>query len=217
LGWSFLYTPKESFRPNQQLLFVGLNPAGNAYSEDYECEEGNAYLCDDWGSGAGKAPLQQQIQMLYRAIADESDGHVAFEVLMERTLAANYVPFRSRNWPSLRDPEGSLSFSRSLWSRISDVVQARVVIAMGTVPYRELLSLLKSKAWALASGDEGNARLEWGRQTYSLAKLQNGGKAMLLVRLPHLSRYRLFSRPQCRPALTLIAREVAVALNACSL
>jgi len=59
LGWSFLYTPKESFRPNQQLLFVGLNPAGNAYSEDYECEEGNAYLCDDWGSGAGKASQSQ--------------------------------------------------------------------------------------------------------------------------------------------------------------
>ncbi|PZN30409.1 MAG: hypothetical protein DIU71_12255 [Proteobacteria bacterium] len=52
----------------------------------------------------------------------------------------------------------------------------------------------------------------WGRVTASIDKFRIEGQVVTLLRLPHLSKHKLFSRAACAPHLDAILEEVCAHL-----
>lgn len=150
-------------------MFVGLNPGGEESGEyppeEPSCEDGNDDLLGDWDPEKwekGKAPLQMQVQELFKKIANSMCDNIDYQVMMNASLAANYVPFRSSKWASLDNKQHTLGFARELWSDILGFVQPRVIICIAWDAYQELKGILKEMVLSVtknknrsASGGQG--------------------------------------------------------------
>lgn len=219
MGWSFLYTSQSTLHASQQLLFVGLNPGrgeDDNYQEAKSCEDGNEYLHGDWDRNKykkGEAALQVQVQKLFMKIANsiDSTNHTCCDefvkTLMDKSLAANYVPFRSSNWNSLQNKKNALEFSKKLWSDIFAFVQPRVIICMSLVAYDGIKAILKDKGFNV--GSENPKKIGWGKATYRVIELSKEEKTIILVQLPHLSRYKVFSSTKCEIEVNDLIKKIA--------
>jgi hypothetical protein len=179
-GWRLLYSPWANTE-SAKLAFVGLNPGGTQDQPDHSqlsFENGSAYVCESWaGSLAGRSPLQKQVCSLFEILgSDPAD-----------VLAGNLIPFRSKNWEGLTDKIGAIEFGINLWKRILENASPAIIVTMGTLPRSSVFRVL---------GVE-NARWEsakYGKQKLWLGDGLLNGKAVKTIGLPHLSRFKLFSR-----------------------
>lgn len=215
LGWRFLYSPARTLAPGTQLAFVGANPGGSTWeAPSPSVEEGNAYRwpVETWPGGGpgGPNPLQRQVGLLYDELARALPGSSPAG-LMDDTLAANFCPFRSPSLTSLPNREQSLAFSRELWQRIIARVTPSAVICLGDLPARELATALRSAGYRAHGGPERGG-VGWGSATYELASYESPETRTVLARLPHLSRYAIFGRPESRPAIERVSSVVAAAI-----
>jgi hypothetical protein len=212
--WTFLYTPQSTLRCSQQLFFLGLNPGGKEgeYKEISSCEKGNAYLVGNWDQKKGEAPLQCQVQKLFKRIEGSMSTRIDYRDMMNSSLAANYVPFRSSTWNKLGNRKDTLEFAEKLWSEILDCVCPRAIVCMSKVVYEPLKGILKRKGFDFIS--EQKNCVGWGKETYNLTELRGGEKTVVLVRLPHLSRYKIFSRQKCDSEIKKVTDKIASVLDA---
>lgn len=213
LGWRFMYSPARTLCRESRLAFVGTNPGGSSYAPPSpSVEAGNAYRLESWpGAGAsGLNPLQEQIVLLYEALASAL-RHSSRARLMDDTLAANFCPFRSPSWERLVNREGSMRFSRELWKTILDFVSPSAVICLGDLSARQLGATLANMGWSLRDRETG--LVGWGSVSYELAVYESSGHKMLLARLPHLSRFRILGRAQSQPAIKRVVSTIAAAMS----
>jgi hypothetical protein len=218
MSWTFLYTPQSTLHSSQKLFFIALNPAGDKYGypEEPSCEEGNDYLHGDWDQikwKRGNAPLQLQVQALFKKIAASMNGNISPETFMDTSLAANYIPFRSKMEKTLVNKERTLVFARALWSCIFSFVQPAVIICIAVDAYNGLKSILQDKGFQLVHPEKGK-HIGWGNVTYHLTELSDGNRTVILVRLPHLSRYKVCSNKKCETEIEEITTRIANELNA---
>jgi hypothetical protein len=214
LGWRFLYSPARTLAPETRLATVGANPGGRIYERPSpSVEEGNAYRVETWpGAGQGGLnPLQTQIGLFYKALArklpDSSPAR-----LMDDTLATNFCPFRSPSWDSLANRTESIAFSRELWRTILGFVSPSVLVCLGELPARELRATLVSTGSRLLGAPEVRL-VGWGRMTYELAHYQSSSARILLVRLPHPSRFGIFGRAPSQAAVERLTSVIAAAMT----
>ncbi|HVC37837.1 MAG TPA: hypothetical protein VNF46_05490 [Gammaproteobacteria bacterium] len=215
MGWSLLYTPKSTLHASQQLLFLGLNPGGKEdqrYDAVPSCESGNEYLHGKWVAEVGKAALQFQVQQLFKRIALSTGGNINHEYMMDATLAANFVPFRSPNWTKLVNKQKTMEFSRSLWSEILDQLHPRVIICIAYLVYDSIKTILVSKGFTPIDTDKAQP-IGWGKVTYNMTELRNDDRDILLVRLPHLSTYKVFSSAKCEMEIKKLTDRIASVLD----
>jgi hypothetical protein len=177
LGWRFLYSPVSAIA-DAKIAFIGLNPGGSERSAahaDFAMTTGSAYCDETWaGHSPGESPLQLQVQALFSLIG----------VPPAEVLAGNLVPFRSATWNSLIGRQEALSFGGKLWSDVLAFSQPQLVVAMGVQVRNEMAAILGiSELTALPTG--------WG--SVRAARGENG--RMTLIGIPHLSRFRIFGRP----------------------
>lgn len=216
MSWSFPYTPQSTLHSSQKLFFIGLNPAGKEgehYLEERSCEEGNDYLLGDWDRKKwerGNSPLQLQVQELFKRIAASMGESVNYRAIMNESLAANYVPFRSSKWDSLGNKESTLVFVRELWSDILSFVQPSVIVCIASVAYQDLRSILEKEGFI---GSEEREDIGWGKATYCLTELHKRKRTIILIRLPHLSKYKVFSRANCAVKIKAITSRIACVLK----
>lgn len=213
MSWSFLYTPQSTLHSSQKLLFVGLNPAGNdreIYTEAPSCEDGNDYLHGKWAEtwGRGEAHLQIQVQQLFKRIALAKSATISYQDLMDNSLAANYVPFRSKDWDTLSNKKETLNFAKELWSEIFNFVKPRAVVCISIVAYEGIKKILLTQGFKYMNLEEREA-VGWGNVTYQLTELSNGEQTALLIRLPHLSRYSIFNNSNCDIKVNYLAKRIA--------
>lgn len=212
LGWSFLYSPATTLSPDTRLMLVALNPAGwSPRPPHVSCEEGNAYRIQFWGPGNSHNGLQSQVQQLYASTLGELGDGFTLEHIMDRTLVANLVPFRSRSWKALAtDRHALLTFARRLWAPILRVLRPRVVVTLGHLPASHLIDIFVSQGYDIDRTE--TRQVGWGSTTYAKTQLSRADWDLTLLRLPHLSRYRFFGRPESRLAVRDIASTIATAL-----
>lgn len=211
LGWRFLYSPESTLASDARLAFVGLNPGGSMYEEpSASVEAGNAYRVEPWGPNGRLTKLQSQIGLLYEAIAasPESRGVAA---LMDTTLAANFCPFRSPSWASLKAPRESVEFSQRLWLGILKETDLHVVICLGDVANKQLRDVL-SRSGARV-GTEAKTGVGWGNKTYGVTHVDRGQSRLALIRLPHLSRFGFLGREPAREATEALADTIREGLE----
>jgi hypothetical protein len=176
LGWRFLMCP-EARLDDADVAIITLNPAGKYRGgAEWSQELGNAYAIESWGKAAsGASPLQQQIQRLCILLGRQADT----------VLAATFVPFRSPRWSSLPNQNEARAFSKELWKWALTRSPAKLFLCVGkNVVGPDLAILLNaSKLPSIPTG--------WGQVTIDRYQATDG---RLIVSLPHLSTFKLFSR-----------------------
>jgi hypothetical protein len=204
LGWRFLYSPAKTFSSKTRIWLIGTNPGGCHFERSKpSVEKGNAYRVEPWDGGRLN-PLQKQVCAFYSIVSKAIPGS-DFATLMDETLSANFVPFRSASWAKLRQKRTSIQFARSIWAEILAFIRPDVIVTMGSEIMRQIDSLLE------ASGSSVRARsisCDWGAVKYRLGSTTIFGKKVLLIGLPHLSRFRIFNRSKGNSCFTLLVKAV---------
>ncbi len=191
LGWRFLYSSRDTLKPATRIVFIGLNPGGNKLEKTRaSCEKGNAYHFETW-KPPGHNSLQEQVCLLYEGIAKAIRSKSPIN-LMDESLAANFIPFRSGSFSKLESKRRCGELSREIWTSILEHVQPKLVITMGREVTHEIAALIGKDATVTApiKGKTG-----WGEITYDLRWATCGKRRTLIIGLPHLSRFRIFGRP----------------------
>jgi hypothetical protein len=193
LSWRFLTTPAKTLSPDTKIAFVALNPGGNRIPADHgreSCERGSAYLHENWRSVA----LQHQVQALFREIA-VATSHPDYRSLMDTSLMAYYIPFRSPSQRELRSPKESLSFAFRLWSCLMEHISPRLIVTMDRDTFTDFARILPGKP-GTALAETREFPTGWGNYGADAARYRSlGNRNVTLARFPHLSRFKIFDRP----------------------
>ena len=208
LGWSFLYTPAKTLSPTARFLFMGMNPGGGEKSFSMSTEEGNAYdpKVEEWVKGG--SPLQHQVVALYELLAARLN--VAPKILMNATLAANFCPFRSTTWGELKKQNDAIAFSRALWAELLEKTDVTTIVCMSSVTFQQITAILAAKAIAKACEQHAAG---WGNIKYHVKEYDMKGRRILVIGLPHLSRYQIFKRDASSSNAAQVANRIAESLK----
>ena len=192
LGWRFLTCPSRNLSAQTRVAMITLNPGGTEDPPDHpreSSEVGSAYLHERWpGHEPGAAPLQRQVQALFEQLNEKLGAYPDGRQLLEATLTAQFVPFRSRSWKTLENKRECLTFVRDLWTRIFEHIEPELVICIDQRTTRELVKILEAKTQT--SAEIHSLPTGWGRIKANVIHIG----PTTLIRFPHLSRFRLFGR-----------------------
>ena len=191
LGWTFMMTPAARLH-DAKVCLVGLNPGGGDPGDHlWSVEEGNAYFRQRWGKDKSSySSLQLQIHELARLCGVGED----------EMLAAQFIPFRSRSLRSLAQQQSAFEFGRKLWAWVMASTPATVFLCLGNDAAAHLRQVAEAKPCA----DASSLPTGWGRTTIDSWKTAGSGlERRVIVRLPHLSSYRIFGRPKGKSDLAV--------------
>ncbi len=176
-GWRFLTCPERHLQ-TARVALVTINPGGDQYLDpQYSFEEGNAYAVEAWpGHRAGNHPLQIQVQRMFSVVGIDIDD----------VLSGYLVPFRSRRWVDLPRQHEAIRVGAALWSRVFQISPVNLIIAFGATTGNELAKILNADLHSRHAAGWGNIHIE----SHSF------GVGGVMIVLPHLSRFKLFSRDQ---------------------
>jgi hypothetical protein len=212
IGWRFVTGPKSGFRDGVDVALVTLNPGGDFDPPEHphgSSEMGSAYIVESWdGLPPGRAPLQLQVRQLFAALArvlDESSG----DALLGRALTAHFIPFRSPSFDRLGSRPESVEFARQLWARLLPALKPRIIVTMDTTTAAALIVILGSTLCPPASK---SLPVGWGTYEADLHRFASTPSPRVLLRLPHLSRFKVFTRSQSAPYLREIFAQVREAI-----
>lgn len=216
LGWSLIYGPYETmWHPRYPVAFFGLNPGGAQFEKpQLSNEEGSSYICEEWGMDKGRAPLQIQVQNLFESLAKALGKGITGNELLHGSMSANLVPFRSATWRALPRHAEALDFSKSLWRDRIASVPCNLYITMSKVSFNSILQLLKKEVGFEPMGVGVTEPVGWGKAHYEIQDFTSKFGPIAVIRLPHLSRYKIFSSGNCESAIEKIASKASEALAA---
>ncbi|WP_242396378.1 hypothetical protein [Anaeromyxobacter oryzisoli] len=116
----------------------------------------------------------------------------------DETLSAYFVPFRAPIWQEMQAPADTLAFARELWRILLAELEPEVLVVNGADAFDQLATVLPRPAHVF------ERPAGWGNQRVAFAEC--GGT--LAIRIPTLSRFKLFSRAEGRVAMEDVARRV---------
>lgn len=199
-GLRWLTGPRASLSSACELAFITLNPGGgqeSAHQSGASYEGGSSYVTESWlGQPAGKAPLQRQVQALFRELMPHlGESGSVDDYLNRRVLSGHFIPFRSPSLAALGNRSASIDFGRQLWGRVLAEWRPRLILTIDREAFSNLGDIV---------GTVGGRRVEqrsfptgWGQYSCEAVRYSGFGERGLttLARLPHLSRFTLFSEP----------------------
>ena len=183
-GYKLLYCPWKTI-DNSTVAFISLNPGSmpddkerNVVSE----ERGNSYLIEQ---KCTKSPITSQFLKMAEFLA----------VKPESILTGVIHPFRSRKWKDFSKEQQEIGLRIGaefcLTAFSSDI---KTIVVVGNATFNQVSTLTNSKIIdSIFSG--------WGKCQLQRHKTETGSN---LIKLPHLSSYKLFSRSECREPLSKI-------------
>ena len=182
LGWRFLTCPEGNIG-TASVALVTTNPGGASFEAPrWSVEEGSAYEIERWkGCAPGQESLQRQVTPMFQVIG----------VKPAEVLSGYLVPFRSQDWNKLPQKSDSIRFGVGLWRKIFEQISVQTVIAFGKNHCGiHVIDILGAKHHA-------SYPAAWDKLTIDQYLF---GSNQRLVVLPHLSRFKLFGRPQSEAA-----------------
>ena len=212
LGWRFITGPKATFSPHTEVAFISLNPGGDIDLPDHpheSSEQGSAYLIECWkGKAAGTENLQIQFQRLATTLQQHfGDKSSLADYINTKILTAHFIPFRSQRFETLHAKAESINFGRKLWERIFKFILPRTIITLDPEAFGAISEIISSSGGVQLSHER--FQTGWGAGTRKpigceVRKYRQASKMVTILRLPHLSTYKLFSREECAPCLSEI-------------
>lgn len=214
LGWRFLYSPASTLSTNPRILFVGDNPGGSDFEAPVaSVEEGNRRF-KPWprGKNGELNPLQKQVCELFRVVSKKLDHQTSWQDLMDETLTSNFCPFRSPSWPLNHRQEESMAFSFRLWTRMFQYISPSVLICMSRNPSHKYFRKVLNNKGYIETERPKEYPVDWGAYRYSQSRHRLGDEELLMIRLPHLSRFRIFGRSKSQRAVDQITDAIVESL-----
>lgn len=207
LGWSFLVSSKNNLKSNSSIALITLNPGGREFAEPVESfETGNVYCDEDWnGKGFGEESLQKQIQYLFSNLLPYYENYSDYKELMDNSLMGYFIPYRSPEIKELKDKTIITNKSIELWKEIINEVELSLIICIGNDTHSNINKVLRELEYGISE----TKKLEtgWGNVTASVEKYKKETKNLTLLRLPHLSRFKIFNRTGYEEHINKIIKE----------
>ena len=201
LGWRFLTCSKAVLKSSPKIAFITLNPGGSRMRDDHpsaSCEEGSPYLNESWGGKKpGESKLQIQIQKMFNKIHEKLNYPDSKRELIESTLSGHFVPFRS---PSLKDlgyEKEAFDFGEKLWSKILQSIQPPELFVCIDHKTTKRIRKIIATIYNLPEGKPCKLETGWGNTTADIFEFGDNAQIKIL-RLPHLSRFTLFTREKSK-------------------
>lgn len=215
LGWRFLYSPVSTLAPSTQLMFVGINPGGGVYEEPIpSVEEGNAYRIEKW-NGNNYSSVQREVSLLFNRIAGSLEPKITGATLLDKTLTANFCPFRSSGWYDKRKrlprQKEAIEFSYDLWLDISQHLRPAVIICMGSPAFEHFRKVFIRRGFQ--SGHCDKRATGWGDHKYTFETLSLGSDELMILGMPHLSQFKVISSTKCQAQSDEMIKIIADRLN----
>lgn len=183
-GYKLLYCPWATIS-NSSVAFISLNPGSmpSGMEENLVSDErGNSYFVEKEYT---KSPLTAQFLKMAEFLA----------IKPESILTGVIHPFRSNRWKdfSKEQQKSGLRIGAEFWS-LALSSNIKTIVTVGNETFNQVSRLTNSEyVDSIFSG--------WGKCHVQRYQTDTGCK---LIKLPHLSSYKLFSRPQCHEALSRI-------------
>lgn len=166
-------------------------------------------MVEAWEHGCppGAAPLQTQVQRLFSRLANARGNGTSGDDLLNKSLAAYFVPFRSPTFKDLAHPHQALAFASQLWAGLCDHLDPQLIITIDQRTTQRLTHILSKKLGTPPTRQQ--FPIGWGTYSAELLAFDSSGMRRAILRLPHLSRFRIFGRPQSEPHVQRIIQAVA--------
>ena len=191
---------KAVLKSSPKIAFITLNPGGSRIRDDHpsaSCEDGSPYLDESWGNkNPGESPLQKQIQRMFDTIREKTNYPGSKRALIKSTLSGHFVPFRSRNLDNLKDKKEAFDFGEKIWGEVLETVRPRLFICINKETAERLRKIIAT-TYALPESKSYKPQTGWGDYTADIVEFGNNAEVKLL-RLPHLSRFTLFTREKSK-------------------
>lgn len=203
IGWRFLSGQQDTLKSSAKIAFITLNPGGRFDPPDHPHESqeaGSAYRVESWnGMLPGQSKLQVQVGIMFRLLAERLGG-IDHQRLMDETLTGHFIPFRSPDYESLHSKNDSLAFAVRLWGRIFDHIAPKTVITMDQLTFKHVRKMIKDRN---SNHAERHIQLPtgWGKYQADIVRFSSDSDGLTLIRLPHLSRFGIFTSNKCRQAV----------------
>lgn len=212
--WALLFSDYHNlWNPEYTLTFFGLNAAGpdgaeygnSAIATDTPVESPNAYLDQKWGSNEESYnALQYQIIELYKVLAEAVE--TTHEDLMRKSLMANWIPFRTPGRPGLKVKKRTLALSNDIWRpRIEEYLDG-MHICISPETFNGVSNILETVDYQRNELNSWQGLVGWWNVSYEVSQYSRGDRQAVVVRFPHLSTYKIFSRDEYKPAIQEIGR-----------
>lgn len=209
IGWRFITGPKATLTKETKILFISLNPGGDCDPPDHpheSSEKGSSYLIESWkGRPKGKESLQVQFQRMALKLQQiyGIQGSVE-DFINTQMLTAHFIPFRSSRFETLHNKAESIAFGRTLWGKILSHLSPELIITLNPETFQNISETLESNGYGC--NKQQYFQTGWGAGTNrpigcEVRKYSNNTKLVSVLRLPHLSTFKLFSKPECAPYL----------------
>ena len=215
LGWRFLNGSKNTLSNVPKIALITLNPGGNKIPDDHpweSCENGSSYLYEVWGNSApGQSSLQKQIQLMFEKIISASNLSMTSNELIEESLTGYFIPFRSPRLSDLNYKKEAIQFATQLWTNILKNIKPKLFICMDRDTHKKLKPIISS-VYNLPLSSSKQIPTGWGEYTADLDKFGTNSEIQML-RLPHLSTFKLFSSLKCTTQLNNIFNEACSSLT----
>ena len=129
--------------------------------------------------------------------------------LLHKSLAVHFIPFRSPTFKALARRRESLDFAHALWKGLFNHLDPQLIITIDRRTTDRLRRILQEKLGCDSTCERHP--VGWGDYTAELISFDSGGRPRTILRFPHLSRFKLFGRPQSAAHIGQILRAVAQA------
>lgn len=206
IGWRFLSGPKANLNRATQVAFITLNPGGKEDPPDHPHESqelGSAYLVEKWdGKPPGQSNLQVQVGTMFKLMAERL-GISDYRLLMNKTLAGYFIPFRSPNYASLANKAESVDFAKRLWTDIFAHIAPTTIITMDRLTFKHVRKIIRDR-YLSKPVRQFQVPTGWGNYQADIVRFGSVDDGLTLVRIPHLSRFGIFTSSKCRSAVALL-------------
>ena len=167
------------------------------------CESGCSYVVEQWWKSLpGQHKLQRQVQRLFAEIERQAGPTAQASVSLDASLIGYFVPFRSPRFADLHRSKESLAFANDLWASLLAPLKPRLLLSIDPMTFRSMKSLCSSQGGTLVSAE--TLPTGWGTVMAEVHEYQFSDRATMVVRLPHLSTFQLFSRRECLAPVSAI-------------
>ena len=192
-GYKLLYCPWETIH-EVKIAFISLNPGKppqNAELREVSDERGNSYWVE---RKITESPITDQFLKLCDFIEKTPD----------EILTGAICPFRSMDWDFFmngkvftdKQKEIGLNLGAEFWKE--GLKNVSTIITVGNETTNSITKITDTKLTREINSGWGNVKLR---------RYENHEKNISVIHLPHLSTYKLFSRPECREPLKKIFKK----------
>ncbi len=212
MGWRFSFGPKASLVSGLSMWFIGVQPGGAGPDVgEPSREDGNGYRLEGWSDRDTPNPLQRNVMCLFQMLG-ECLGK-SWERLLDQCFTSNVCPIRAPDSDCLKQilPEWK-AFSLDLWSPVLLEYGPSVVVCNG----REAHSVLCKSAAKIGLKRNGEMLLHptgWGNLQWYEDRYQDEDRTLMLICIPHLSHFKIFTSEKCRQQSQAIVDLIASAVS----